>query len=95
MPVFITFETKNIPKLAVMPKTKADVIKLLIASEEISRELDKPIVTMSMGKLGVISRIGGEIFGSAMTFGTNGAASAPGQIDANYLSELLNLLHCE
>ena len=40
-----------------------------------------PIVTMSMGKLGIISRLSGEIFGSSITFGTiSDKVSAPGQI---------------
>ena len=43
---------------------------------------------MSMGKLGVISRICGEVFGSAVTFGTAGKASAPGQLPANQLFHL-------
>ena len=39
-----------------------------------------PVVTMSMGALGVVSRMAGEIFGSCITFGAVGEISAPGQI---------------
>ncbi|MDI5818043.1 type I 3-dehydroquinate dehydratase, partial [Salmonella enterica subsp. enterica serovar Kentucky] len=35
---------------------------------------------MSMSKTGVISRLAGEVFGSAATFGAVKKASAPGQI---------------
>ena len=52
-----------------------------------------PVITMSMGKLGVISRICGEVFGSAVTFGTAGKASAPGQLPANQLSIYLKSLN--
>lgn len=48
---------------------------------------------MSMGQSGIISRLSGEIFGSAVTFGTIGAASAPGQIDLDSLRMVLQLLH--
>ena len=82
----------DVPKLAVMPQSKDDVISLLMATYEISHEIDKPIITMSMGKLGVLSRVSGGLFGSAMTFGTNGKASAPGQIEADSLRKILHLL---
>ncbi len=36
---------------------------------------------MAMGSIGSISRIAGENFGSSITFGTVGAASAPGLLD--------------
>ena len=54
---------------------------------------DRPMITMSMKKMGLISRIAGEITGSCMTFGTAGEASAPGQIDAEQLKQVLDLLH--
>jgi 3-dehydroquinate dehydratase-1 len=48
---------------------------------------------MAMGPLGVVSRLAGEVFGSVLTFGTVGAASAPGQVDAARLRDALDLLH--
>ena len=52
-----------------------------------------PIVTMSMGKVGISSRILGEVFGSAITFGSVKRASAPGQIPADELSEVLDIIN--
>jgi len=84
----------DILKMAVMPKTAEDVLTLLSATNKMNTELaEKPVVTMSMAKLGVISRLAGEVFGSAITFGTAGEASAPGQIPVKPLSEILNLFH--
>lgn len=84
----------DIPKLAVMPVDKSDVLTLLGATEEMySNYADRPIVTMSMDKTGVLSRICGEFFGSAITFGSAEGASAPGQIPADELYEILNLMH--
>ena len=45
-----------------------------------------------MGKLGLVSRIAGSTFGSAITFGTAGAASAPGQLDSASLKNILDVL---
>ena len=84
----------NILKIAVMPQTNRDVIELLAATEEMASDhARQPIVTMSMGGAGSISRIAGEVFGSAITFGCASQASAPGQIDVSNLRTLLSLLH--
>lgn len=66
----------DIPKIAVMPQSTEDVLTLLSATNEMhSKYANRPIITMSMGPLGVITRLSGEIFGSAMTFGAVGAIS--------------------
>ena len=84
----------DIPKIAVMPQSRKDVLTLLSATEEmVSEYADRPIITMSMSATGLISRLCGECFGSALTFGTVGKASAPGQMNASDLSEILNLIH--
>lgn len=84
----------DIPKIAVMPQSKADVLTLLAATEEMYREhADRPIITMSMAGTGVISRLCGEVFGSALTFGAAKKASAPGQMGVEDLAQVLALLH--
>lgn len=84
----------DIPKIAVMPKGMKDVITLLTATEEMYREFaDRPIVTVSMSETGVLSRICGEAFGSAITFGAAKNVSAPGQMEVNDLSAAIILLH--
>lgn len=83
----------DIPKMAVMPNEREDVMRLMEATSLANRlMMGKPIVTMSMGKLGIITRIAGESFGSAITFGCLGKASAPGQIPAEKLKEMMELL---
>ena len=65
----------DILKIAVMPKKKTDVLELLTATEEMERlYTEKPVVTMSMGPMGLISRLAGETFGSAITFGAGAKA---------------------
>lgn len=84
----------DIAKIAVMPQNKADVLELLCATEEMYRLYGRiPLITMSMAGDGLISRMCGEVFGSAVTFGSAGKASAPGQIAAGELRNVLNILH--
>lgn len=84
----------DIPKIAVMPKSKLDVLELLEATVIMSEKYaDRPIITMSMSGMGVISRLAGEVFGSALTFGAAKRASAPGQIGAEDLYNGLQLIH--
>lgn len=80
-------------KLAVMPQDAADVLTLLSATLEMSEKYAKqPVVTMSMGAKGAVSRLAGEVFGSAMTFGSAGVASAPGQVSVPELKMALEVL---
>lgn len=84
----------DLPKIAVMPQSTQDVLTLLSATAKMHEEFaDRPIITMSMSPKGVISRLSGECFGSAMTFGAVGQVSAPGQIPAGDLKDVLDLLH--
>ena len=84
----------DLPKLAVMPRSRADVLTLLSATEEMARRwADRPIITMSMAGLGAVSRLCGEAFGSAMTFAAAGETSAPGQLPLEELRPALELLH--
>lgn len=84
----------HITKIAVMPQKERDVLTLLDATLAMKETYaDRPFITMSMSKKGLISRLAGECFGTCLTFGTAGAASAPGQIDAKELNHVLDLLH--
>ena len=84
----------DIPKIAVMPRNKKDVLTLLSATEEMATDYaDRPIITMSMAGTGLISRLCGEVFGSSCTFGAVGKVSAPGQMNAVDLDTVLNLIH--
>jgi len=79
----------DILKIAVMPQKPIDVVTLLSATCKVNEMVKKPVVTMSMAKLGVVSRLTGGIFGSAITFGTVEQASAPGQVPVDELSRYL------
>ncbi len=84
----------DIAKIAVMPQTEKDIVTLLQATTDYyDRGNTKPIITMSMGGMGVISRLAGETFGSAITFASGGEVSAPGQIPVGDVRTMLALLH--
>lgn len=83
-----------IPKMAVMPIEKEDVICLMETTLLANRLIvDKPIITMAMGALGTVTRLAGETFGSSVTFGCVGKVSAPGQIELGLLRQGMETLH--
>lgn len=79
----------DILKIAVMPKSKQDVFTLMNATLAVSQKSQKPLLTMSMGQLGTISRVATANMGGSLSFGMIGEASAPGQIDVTQLKHLL------
>ena len=83
----------DILKMAVMPHGFEDVAAIMEATNAMRQECEKPLVSMAMGSIGSITRISGENFGSGITFGTVGAASAPGQFPIGELRSLLEALH--
>lgn len=84
----------DIPKLAVMANDTADLLTLLEASQLMKEQhTDRPYIAISMGKNGLVSRIAGEIFGSAATFASGNVASAPGQIPILEMQQVLRILH--
>ena len=70
----------DVCKLAVMPGSALDVARLLAATARARSEGLGPLLTISMGDLGSVSRVSGAVFGSALTFAMAGSASAPGQL---------------
>lgn len=84
----------DISKIAVMPRRQEDVLALLDASVEMKKKYaTRPILTISMGPMGMVSRVACETTGSCMTFGAVGKTSAPGQIQAAELRHTLDMLH--
>lgn len=80
-------------KIAVMPENFEDLLKLLEVTKEASEKYDRPLITMSMGETGFLSRICGEITGSALTFAAGRNTSAPGQAPAENMRGILKNIH--
>lgn len=83
----------DICKFALMPKRSEDVLTVLQFTNDASKAFQTPLITMSMSKLGMISRMCGELFGSCMTFAACKNTSAPGQISVNQMQQILDILH--
>lgn len=84
----------DLVKLAVMPRQEKDVLSLLAETlyfHQVYRR--KPLITMSMGGLGSISRVCGETFGSCVTFASAGKCSAPGQLPLDQLRQIMDMFH--
>ena len=86
----------DIAKIAVMPKCYTDVLTLLSATN-VSRngKIDIPMITISMGIEGGISRLAGGLFGSDITFAAGRESSAPGQHAIADLRSAMSLLYSQ
>ncbi|MCG6910116.1 MAG: type I 3-dehydroquinate dehydratase [Deltaproteobacteria bacterium] len=84
----------DIAKVAVTPKNYADVLVLLSATYEArTGAVNVPIVTMSMGPEGGVTRVAGGLFGSDITFAVGKESSAPGQIPIEDLRKAMAVLY--
>ncbi|UOQ91995.1 type I 3-dehydroquinate dehydratase [Halobacillus shinanisalinarum] len=79
-------------KISVMPNNMDDVLVLLEATQAINKHINIPVVSISMGEYGSISRMFGWKFGSAITFGIGEQSSAPGQIPVEDLRSVINII---
>ena len=83
----------DVVKLAMMPQNPEDVLRLLAETNHFHKRYPKqPLITMAMGKMGTVSRVTGELFGSCVTFASGKTASAPGQISMEKMEEILATL---
>lgn len=70
----------DVAKVAVMPRDRRDVLTLLAATAAAHAKGGIPLISMSMGPLGAVTRMVGGLFGSSLSFAVGDAASAPGQM---------------
>jgi 3-dehydroquinate dehydratase-1 len=91
---FLQAETlgADVAKVAVMPQRLEDVLIVLSATLQASQKLDIPVVSMSMGGHGALTRLFGWTFGSALSFAVGAAASAPGQVPMDDMNAALNIM---
>ena len=85
----------DILKIAVMAHNTGDALNLMNATWKTRNYFSrKPMLTMAMGKDGVLSRMTGEFTGSDITFCmVGGKPSAPGQIPSEEAEQILNSIH--
>ena len=82
----------DVAKVAVMPQHPRDVLTLLAATLEARETLELPLISMSMGGFGALSRLFGWMYGSTVSFAVGDKPSAPGQVpvaDVRTVAEIL------
>jgi len=82
----------DVAKVAYMAREPWDLHAVLNAQMWAREHLGLPVIGISMGPLGSLSRIAGMPLGCAATFATVGAASAPGQFGADRVRAALDVL---
>ena len=84
----------DIAKLAAMPKDYADVLTLMSATNRARNDgVTIPMITISMGSAGEITRLAGGLFGSDVTFAVGSKSSAPGQMPIADLKAAMALFY--
>lgn len=89
----------DVGKVACMPSTnvekgREDAVRLLAATERMKEKYpDFPLITMCMGEAGKMTRLYGGLYGSEVSFGCVGRASAPGQIELSEMKEVFDKLY--
>ncbi|NMG44436.1 type I 3-dehydroquinate dehydratase [Aromatoleum toluvorans] len=82
----------DVAKVAVMPQGLEDVLTVLQATLQGQKAISLPIISMSMGTYGSLSRLFGWVFGSSVSFAVGQKASAPGQVPIEDLRKVLEVL---
>ncbi len=82
----------DIPKVAYMPKSSEDVLRLLETGLYCKKTLKTLLITISMGNLGKISRVCAGQFGCDITFASFKNTTAPGQIEIGNLKKIRRYL---
>ena len=65
------------------------MLTLLAATQAASQTVALPLISMSMGAYGSLSRMVGWAFGSTVTFAVGKSSSAPGQVPIEELRAVL------
>ncbi|MGT2749616.1 type I 3-dehydroquinate dehydratase [Streptococcus orisasini] len=89
----LTALAPRVVKIAVMPQNEQDVLDLMNYTRGFKTlNPEQEYVTMSMSKLGQISRLSGDLTGSSWTFASLEQESAPGQISLTDMCKIKEVL---
>ncbi len=79
----------DVVKIAMMPRNKRDVDNLMMAVRYADKRIGQPIVAMSMGEMGSVTRAATKKMGTVFSFASGVDESAPGQPRVEVLRYLL------
>lgn len=90
----LTSLTPKVVKVSVMAHTEQDVLDLMNFTRGFKTlNPEQEYVTISMGKVGKVSRITSDVTGSSWSFASLDEASAPGQISLSSMQKIRELLN--
>lgn len=90
----LTSLNPKIVKIAVMANTEQDVLDLMNFTRGFKTlNPEQEYVTISMGKVGKVSRITSDVTGSSWSFASLDEASAPGQISLSSMTKIREILN--
>ena len=90
----LTSLTPKVVKVSVMAHTEQDVLDLMNFTRGFKTlNPEQEYVTISMGKVGKVSRITSDVTGSSWSFASLDEASAPGQISLSSMKKIRELLN--
>ena len=90
----LTSLNPKVVKIAVMANTEQDVLDLMNFTRGFKTlNPEQEYVTISMGKVGKVSRITSDVTGSSWTFASLDEASAPGQISLSSMKKIREILN--
>jgi len=90
----LTSLNPKVVKIAVMANTEQDVLDLMNFTRGFKTlNPEQEYVTISMGKVGKVSRITSDVTGSSWAFASLDEASAPGQISLSSMKKIRELLN--
>lgn len=90
----LTSLNPKVVKIAVMAHTEQDVLDLMNFTRGFKTlNPEQEYVTISMGKVGKVSRITSDVTGSSWSFASLGEASAPGQISLSSMKKIREILN--
>ena len=89
----LTSFTPKLVKVSVMAHTEQDVLDLMNYTRGFKTlNPEQEFVTISMGKIGRISRIAADLTGSVWSYASVGVESAPGQISLSSMHKIREIL---
>ena len=90
----LTSLTPKVVKVSVMAHTEQDVLDLMNFTRGFKTlNPEQEYVTISMGKVGKVSRITSDVTGSSWSFASLDAVSAPGQISLSNMVKIREILN--
>ena len=82
----------DVAMVQVVPRDRVDVLRLLAATAEADEKTRIPLISISVGPLGSVTRMVGGLFGSWLMFCVGESASAPGQIPIRDLVTVYDII---